>query len=172
MLFVLCEVQAMSCNCRKLICLAILTLLCGGCLFPAKATEYKTVSPTVSRNTQASNEENERGLHLAQTNQLEGAERAFRKALESDVSNAAAHNNLGLVHLARHRFYESAVEFRLASKLDRSAIEPVMNLGHLYEIIGWQREAAKQYEDVERLRSSSVNASDAVFGDGRLVDHH
>ncbi len=89
---------------------------------------------------------NERGLTLATEGEFEAAEQAFAEAVRANKGYAAAHNNLGLVLLERVRFYESARAFTMAIRLDPRAVEPLINLGRLYETVGWGRDAAKQYE--------------------------
>ena len=103
--------------------------------------------------TQAAREANERGIELASAGNHDGAERSFREAIASDARFAPAHNNLGLVLLQDRRFYEAAVEFQTATRLDRTAVEPLVSLGRLYEAVGWNEAATAQYERACRVES-------------------
>lgn len=67
------------------------------------------------------------------------------------MAHAAAHNNLGLVLLHNGHCYESAVEFSLARRLQPRSVEPIINLGRLYDTIGWHRQAIAAYEDALAL---------------------
>jgi tetratricopeptide (TPR) repeat protein len=115
------------------------------------------MGPTiVSRDPRTAREANHRGLQFAQQKQLDQAEQAFREAVRAGAGYAAAYNNLGLILLERRRFYDAALEFQQASRLDRRAVEPVMNLGRLYESVGWHEAAIAQYEKALGLQPDSV----------------
>jgi protein O-GlcNAc transferase len=133
-----------------------------GCVQARRGSMDRTGPPVVVRNPHAAQEANERGLQLAQQEQLDRAEQAFREAVRANAGFAAAHNNLGLVLLERRRFYEAAVEFQQASRLDRRAVEPVMNLGRLYESVGWHDAAIGQYEKARGLQPESVEVQERL----------
>ena len=140
-----------------------LVLLCAhaalGCAASAPKTAYQTV-PHDRLGRTAPIEANERGVSLAQQRKYAEAEAAFREALQADIGYPAAHNNLGLTLLHQGRLYEAAMEFQLASKLDRRAIEPIVNLGRLYESIGWPREAREQFERAVAIEATYTIAED------------
>lgn len=89
---------------------------------------------------------NEQGISTAEGGNQTAAEKLFREALRREVTYAAAHNNLGLVLFAQRRYYEAAWEFDYAARLDRRSVEPLLNLGRLYEAVGCVSRAVRQYE--------------------------
>ncbi len=131
----------------------------GGCLSAQPTEQYHTIRTLSPGNAEAAQLANERGLQFATEKDYVQAEEAFREALRNDVGYAAAHNNLGLVLLEKKKFYESALEFKFASKLNPKATEPILNLGRLYESIGWHEAAIKQYERAIELDPNIVEAS-------------
>ena len=131
------------------------TLACG-CLQPQAATRYYTSVAASVGNPDAAREANERGLSFAATGDYDSAGRAFREALQANVAYAPAHNNLGLVLLHEGRFHQSALEFSFAAKLDPRAAEPLINLGRLYESVGWHKAAVDEYESALTLAPYNV----------------
>jgi len=96
---------------------------------------------------------NDRGIELASTGNPAEAEEMFRRALRANPAYAAAHNNLGIVLLGLGRFRESAIASATAAR-----IEPRINLGRLYERVGWHSEAVAQYERALALQPDSESA--------------
>lgn len=74
------------------------------------------------------------------------AERMFRQAIALDRTWPAPRNNLGLVLMQRGKWKEAGECFLIAARLDTSSVEPLLNLGHLYERLGWDIEATAYYE--------------------------
>ena len=122
-----------------------------GCSALECPVSYHTGSSTAIRDTEAARLANERGLTSVSDGDFERAEKAFREALRADVGYAAVHNNLGLVLLEKGRYHAAATEFSLASKLRPLSPEPLINLGRLYETVGWPEAAASEYERVLAL---------------------
>ena len=141
---------------RSLLRVGLCAVVLGGCATPLGPAAYRTLPATSSRDRTAAREANERGLGFATTGRYDLAEKAFREALRSDVTFAAAHNNLGLVLLETRRFYEAALEFQFAGKLNPSASEPVINLARLYESLRWCEPAINQYEKALALDGDNV----------------
>ena len=129
-----------------------------GCTQNQPTRSYRTTPRITVRNVESAREANERGLIFAKQNQLELAERSFLEALHCDVSFASAHNNLGLVLLKRGRYYEAATEFSFASRLAPRSSEPRMNLGRLYEAIGWYNEAVAEYRKAVEFDGNNLEA--------------
>lgn len=129
-------------------CAFAVTLLMamGGC--SAKRGAYATVQPGLLKNRVEAKRINDLGIETAESGHLTKAEKLFRDSLRQDLTYAAAHNNLGLVLLSQRRYYEAAWEFEYATRLDAQSLEPVLNLGRLYETIGCTSRAVKQYEVV------------------------
>ena len=109
---------------------------------------------TAQRNEKSAREANERGLKFVDADKFNEAEAAFREAIQHDLRYAAAHNNLGLVLLTQGNLYHAAVEFRMASRLDPNAKEPVENLAQLYQRLGWEKEARKLPESTRNREVS------------------
>lgn len=137
---------------------ALFIVWIGGCTARQTPLSYHTVFTPGTRNRDAAEAANEQGLRFAESGDYRRAEGAFREALRADVTYAAAHNNLGLVLFSRGNLHESALEFSFAHKLDAQAPEPLINLGRLYESVGWYESAVAQYEEALALDEGSVEA--------------
>lgn len=74
------------------------------------------------------------------------AESLLREALEADLFNGNAHNNLGVLHLERGELYEAATRFEMARKLMPDHPDPRLNLAMTYERAGRIEEAMRTYE--------------------------
>lgn len=73
------------------------------------------------------------------------AESLLREALNADLYNGPAHNNLGAIYLAQGRLYEAAGEFEWARKLMPGHPDPRMNLALVLEKAGRIDEAFATY---------------------------
>jgi Flp pilus assembly protein TadD len=74
------------------------------------------------------------------------AESLLIEALEADLFNGNAHNNLGVLHLERGELYEAATRFEMARKLMPDHPDPRLNLAITYERAGRIEEAMRSYE--------------------------
>lgn len=126
------------------LCAVTLLMAISGC--SAKRGAYATVQPGLLKNRAEAKRINDLGINTAESGNLTKAERLFRDSLRQDLTYAPAHNNLGLVLLSQRRYYEAAWEFEYAARLDAQSLEPVLNLGRLYETIGCTSRAVRQYE--------------------------
>lgn len=134
----------------------ISTLAVCGCQSTSK--RYETVPRPVHRDRAKSEQANARGLKLVEAGRTADAEEDFRAALEHDIYNAAAHNNLGLVLMEAGKHYEAAWEFQYAARLVPNAPEPRENLGLLYETLGRFDTAVEAYDDALRVAPNSARA--------------
>jgi tetratricopeptide (TPR) repeat protein len=75
----------------------------------------------------------------------EEAERLLREALAADLYHGPAHNNLGVLFLARGELYEAAHEFEWARKLMPGHPDPRMNLALTLEAAGRIDDALETY---------------------------
>ncbi len=75
-----------------------------------------------------------------------GAEALLRDALDADLYNGPAHNNLGIILLARGERYEAASEFEWARKLMPGHPDPRTNLALTLEQAGKTDEALDAYD--------------------------
>lgn len=73
------------------------------------------------------------------------AERLLREALNHDLFNAQAHNNLGVLYLAQGDWYGAANEFEWARKLLPGHPDPRLNLALTLERAGRIDEAIVNY---------------------------
>ncbi|MEZ6014603.1 MAG: tetratricopeptide repeat protein [Planctomycetota bacterium] len=131
---------------RVLVCGALLLAVWGivaGCGAP------RASGPYVGDASGARDEERARSLvdeaSLCMPEDPEGAERLLREALEADLFQAKAHNNLGVLLLAKDDLYGAAHEFEWARKLLPGHPEPRVNLAITLERAGQVREAEASY---------------------------
>lgn len=136
-----------SASCHSLSRLIVLSGLLTGCAAPASRPTYSTLLEDQQEAADRARACNEHGLALIEQNRFSDAENAFRQALAFDPTYAAAHNNLGILLLDhRQRSYEAAVELTIAARLAPTALQPHVNLGRLYEAVGWDEAAFDAYE--------------------------
>lgn len=74
------------------------------------------------------------------------AESLLRQALDADIYNGPAHNNLGIILLTRGELYEAASEFEWARKLMPGHSDPRTNLALTLERAGKTDEALDAYD--------------------------
>lgn len=107
-------------------------------------------SPYASGGEQPRNPERARALHSRATAVLDEdpdfAEKLLREALAADLYHGPAHNNLGVLLLAREELYAAATEFEWARKLMPGHPDPRVNLALTLERAGRFDEALKTYE--------------------------
>ena len=127
-----------------LIAVGVVGISIPGCATKSGGGSDYAISQQSHQSTQAAREANDRGLVFAEKGQLDQAEEAFREAIRHDIRYAAAHNNLGLVLLTQGKIYDAAIEFRMATRLNPDAREPVANLSQMYERMGSERSARKE----------------------------
>jgi tetratricopeptide (TPR) repeat protein len=92
-----------------------------------------------------------KGLRLFDHGKLPGASDAFKKAIDLDFENGAAHNNLGLVFYQQRKWPEAAAEFEIASQLMPEDATPWNNLGMTMESTGKGYEAIECYQQAYEL---------------------
>jgi tetratricopeptide (TPR) repeat protein len=151
-------------NVPILFSMAFLTLIGAGCV----STEESRSNGGYPQHHVYSPEEAHRlntvGLELAGASEWQKAERSFREAIAADAYSAGAHNNLGLVLMEQGRVYEAALAFARAKELAPRALEPVLNLGSLYEMVGWQASAIEEYELANSLAPNNVEVQGRLAG--------
>lgn len=111
---------------------------------PGGRSPYAAAGDTI-RDPQRSRE-----LHAEATRVLtkdpDRAERLLREALAADLYNGPAHNNLGILLLARGDLYQAAGEFQWARKLMPGHPDPRVNLAMTLERAGRTDEALNAYD--------------------------
>lgn len=97
------------------------------------------------------------------------AEALLREALGADLFCGPAHNNLGVILLARGDFYEAAQEFEWARKLLPGNPDPRVNLAITLERAGQAAQAIEAYEAALAVASEYLPA---VQGLTALLEIH
>lgn len=86
------------------------------------------------------------------------AESLLRQALQADLFNGPAHNNLGILLLEQDRLYEAAEEFEWAKKLMPGHPDPRVNLAMTLERAGRTDEALASYDAATALYDNYLPA--------------
>jgi tetratricopeptide (TPR) repeat protein len=81
------------------------------------------------------------GIAYLQVNRLPVAEKTFKAILVQDDRYAAAYNGLGLVAVQRGDGDAARPNFEKAIELDAAQVEPLLNLGLLYQTAGYKDQA-------------------------------
>lgn len=124
--------------------LVVLPAWLWGCASrPTQAGPY--TAGIASRNTALARELHARASELMDTDPEE-AEHLLRQALDADLYHGPAHNNLGVLLLARDELYAAAAEFEWARKLMPGHPDPRVNLAMTLEQAGRYDEAINAYD--------------------------
>lgn len=129
--------------------LILMTALLIGC-GSARPGPYAEQS-SLRRDTAKAQELNQKAADLIQTDP-EKAERLLRAALAHDLHFGPAHNNLGVIFLAKGNLYEASSEFEWARKLMPGHPDPRINLAIALERGGQIEDAIATYEAVLETR--------------------
>ncbi len=131
------------------VCATMLVVLPGwlwGCASrPTQAGPYSAGAGSTSRNPALARELHARASELMATDNEE-AEHLLRQALDADLYHGPAHNNLGVLLLARGELYGAASEFEWARKLMPGHPDPRVNLAMTLEQAGRYDEAINAYD--------------------------
>lgn len=90
------------------------------------------------------------------------AELLLLDALTADVYSGRAHNNLGVLFLARGDLYSAAAEFEAARKLLPDNPDPRINLGLVFEQAGQIDQALNAYAAAHDLNPNHLGAIQAL----------
>lgn len=118
-------------------------VLTSGCSATRPPGPYTPMSET-ERDPAASRRLAAEGADLLKSNPAR-AEALLREALNADLYNGPAHNNLGALYLAQGKLYEAAGEFEWARKLMPGHPDPRLNLALTLEKAGRTDEALTTY---------------------------
>jgi len=125
----------------------------SGCAVLTEKSEkdYRTLDVDENHDTKKARRKNALAMKILERNG-EGhfgnpvfAENALQEALAADVTYGPAHNNLGKLYFQRQEFYLAAWEFEYAIKLMPDRVEPIYNLGMVYEEVGKFELAIEKY---------------------------
>jgi tetratricopeptide (TPR) repeat protein len=111
-----------------------------------------------SSDTKRARELNSKGVHAWRQGKVDKAERHYRDALIADVNFGPAHNNLGHLYLGQQQFYLAAWEFELAANAMPGRIEPIINLGLVYEHVHRDQQAEVYYRRAFDMNTRSADA--------------
>lgn len=125
------------------------------------ASPYATPSES-ARDPHKSQELTMQAVELIDDGELDQAEMLLRQALEADLYHGPAHNNLGVVYLKCHRYYEAANEFEWARKLMPGHPDPRMNLALTLEHVGRIDEALATYETALEVYPNHIGTLQAI----------
>jgi len=118
-------------------------VLLAGCSSPPSPGPYSPTSE-VQRDSTKSDRLATEAAELLESDPKR-AEELLRLAINADLYNGRAHNNLGTLHLAQGRLYEAANEFEWARKLMPGHPDPRLNLALTLEKAGRIDDAIATY---------------------------
>ena len=108
---------------------------------------YETRPDAVQRHEIQLKKKHEKALDLMQSKgDLCRAEQLLREALAIDARFGPAHNTLGTLYLEQGKHYFAAWEFEYARRLMPERVEPINNLGLVYESAGQLDRAIEFFE--------------------------
>jgi tetratricopeptide (TPR) repeat protein len=122
---------------------SIAPLLCG-CASGGRSSSPYTPLGEADRNTAEAERLTREAAEVMHTNP-DKAERLLREALSKDLYHGPAHNNLGVLFLARGDLYAAASEFEWSRKLMPGHPDPRINLALTLERAGRIDEAMRNY---------------------------
>jgi len=95
---------------------------------------------------------------------LHNAETRYRRALQCDASNAAAHLRLGIVLADEKHYPEAITQLKTAIRLDPNESSGHYHLASVYSQMGRNAEAAVEYAKVRRIQAAKDNGVDVTGG--------
>lgn len=130
-----------------------------GCtlLKPAEKQNYETIAANPQYDTRTAEKAHAKALKILDnpicnpSKKLAEAEVHLQKAMVADVTFGPAHNTLGVVYMLRRQLYTAAWEFEYAAKLMPDRVEPIYNLGQLFEEADKLDNAIVYYEQAMAL---------------------
>lgn len=132
----------------------------SGCASTAHTGPYQPLDPR-ARDPELARELNRQAAELLAADPTK-AEALLRRALEADLYNGPAHNNLGVSYLSRGMLYEAAGEFEWARRLMPGHPDPRVNLGLALERGGKIDEAIDAYLAATEVMPGHLPAMQAL----------
>lgn len=90
------------------------------------------------------------------------AERLLHAALDADLFHGPAHNNLGVIYLARGEMYLAAEEFEWARRLMPGHPDPRLNLAMTLERVGRVDDAIEEYRSALEVYPGHIQTVQAL----------
>ncbi|WP_157605110.1 hypothetical protein [Schlesneria paludicola] len=138
--------------------LSILNAITGcGLLKTAEKQNYETVAANPQYDTRAAEKAHAKALKVLDnpicnpSKKIAEAQVLLQKAMVADVTFGPAHNTLGVVYMLQRQLYTAAWEFEYAAKLMPDRVEPIYNLGQLFEEADKLDNAIVYYEQAMAL---------------------
>ena len=92
------------------------------------------------------------GLSHIESQDFEGAERAFRNAIDKNPKSANGYYGLGGIHNYRKEYVLAEEAFLKALRIDPTFVDAHYSLGYTYEQMGQKKKAEKEYAIYRRLK--------------------
>ncbi len=102
------------------------------------------------------------GLMSLSLSESEPARRSLTRAVELDPRSAQAHDALGRLHTATHRYLDAKVEFDRAAVLDTVSAAPLYHLGLAYAQAGDKTKAAEAFSRALARDPNHVPSQEAL----------
>ncbi len=135
-------------------------LAAGGCASARSKGPY-TAASDVPRDPRRADQLNSRAANVMDSDPVH-AEDLLREALAADLYNGSAHNNLGVLFLAKGDLYGAASEFEWARKLLPGSPDPRVNLALTLETAGRTDDALAEYRQALEVRPGNIPAVQAL----------
>jgi predicted O-linked N-acetylglucosamine transferase (SPINDLY family) len=114
------------------------------------------------------------GVVAHQGGQYDTAIDLISRAIASNPSVPAFHNNLGEAYRGKHRLPEAMASYQQALRLNPAYGDAHNNLGNVYRDLDRLADAATSYQECTRLKPSSVlahhNLANVLYEQGRLPE--
>ncbi|WP_339911777.1 hypothetical protein [Symmachiella dynata] len=143
---------------------------------------YETISAAPGHDTETAIKQHEKALKIIQRyldgkphhSDLAKAEEHLQAALVADITYGPAHNTLGMLYYWQRKLYLAAWEYQYAAKLMPDKLEPLYNLGMVYESAKNLDQALMYYEMAYQLDPQNPyvigNLARARVRSGETVD--
>lgn len=129
----------------------------GGCRAGSMGSNPYSPQREIDRDTAAAERLTRQAAELIDTNP-DKAERLLREALTKDLYHGPAHNNLGVLYLARGELYSAASEFEWSRKLLPGHPDPRINLALTLERAGRIDDALRNYASALEVYPDHIGA--------------
>lgn len=140
-----------------------MTVLLAGCSANRISGSYTTGEShePAQRDVAASHALTEQARELLESDVTQ-AEKLLREALDLDLYNGVAHNNLGVIFLKADRLYDAAQEFEWARKLLPGHPDPRLNLAIALQRAERPREALEAARAALEAQPGHLGATQAI----------
>lgn len=143
--------------------IVVCALLACGCLAGCTSSSRSpyTTTSDAPRNPLEAQRLTQEAAPILETNP-DKAQRLLREALSADLFHGPAHNNLGVIHLARGEMYLAAEEFEWARRLMPGHPDPRLNLAMTLERVGRINDAIDEYRSALEVYPGHIQTVQAL----------